>query len=142
MKLDVSSLSRAVTALEKSLGFLHSDLAADNPDLREQFRAATIQGFEFVYELTFKMIRRQLEQIVAVPSELREMTFPDLMRTAADAGLIQDSAAWRKYRELRNRTSHTYDEAEAEAILVDLDAFLADIRFTRDELTRRNHEID
>ena len=43
MKLDVSSLRIALTALEKSLKFLSSDMAKD-PDLHEQFRAAAIQA--------------------------------------------------------------------------------------------------
>lgn len=141
MLLDVSPLARAQAALEKSFGFLHSELAG-NPDLREQFRAATIQGFEVVYELAYKMIRRQLEAIVPVPSELREASFMDLMRTAADAGLIRLPASWKSYRELRNRTSHTYDEAEAETILGEIDAFLQDVRFTLAELKRRNDGID
>jgi nucleotidyltransferase substrate binding protein (TIGR01987 family) len=141
MPLDVSPLARAQAALEKSLGFLHSELAG-NPDLREQFRAATIHGFDVVYELAYKMIRRQLEAIVPVPSELREVSFMDLMRTAADAGLIRQPASWKNYRELRNRTSQTYDEAEAETILGEIDAFLQDVRFTLAELKRRNDGID
>jgi len=138
MRLDVSPLGKAVLQLEKSLGFLRSELARSNPDLREQFRAASIQAFGFVYELAVKMVRRQMEQIVATPSELREMNFMDLVRRAADAGLVRDANSWRQYRELRNRTSHTYDEEEAEAIVKELDAFLQDARFTTVELQRRN----
>jgi len=40
----------ALAALNASLGHLDSDLAAD-PSLRDQFRAAAIQAFEFTYEL-------------------------------------------------------------------------------------------
>ena len=90
MKLDYSSLASAVSQLQKSLDYLHSDLARKDADLREQFRAATIQAFEFSYELAVKMIRRQLALIVANPDELREIDFADLMRDAADAGIVRD----------------------------------------------------
>lgn len=138
MRLDVSPLVKAVGQLEKSLGFLRSDLAASEPALRDQFRAASIQAFEYVYELATKMIRRQLEQIVPNPSELREVSFLDLMRTAADSGLVRDPRVWGEYRELRNQTSQTYDEGKAEGLVARLEGFLQDARFTTSELERRN----
>ena len=58
MKLDYTSLESAVAQLRKSFDYLHSDLARKDTDLREQFRAATIQAFEFSYELAVRMIRR------------------------------------------------------------------------------------
>ena len=65
MKLDYSSLEDAVAQLQRSFDYLHGDLASTDSDLREQFRAATIQAFEFTYELAVKMIQRQLTQIAA-----------------------------------------------------------------------------
>ena len=50
MPLDLSSLREALAALNTSLRYLESDLAA-NPDVKDQFRAAAIQAFEFTYEL-------------------------------------------------------------------------------------------
>ena len=47
MSLDLSSLRDALAALNASLRYLESDLAAD-PGLRDQFRAAAIQAFEFL----------------------------------------------------------------------------------------------
>lgn len=72
--LDLSSLRHALAALNVSLRYLDSDLAAD-PGLEDQFRAAAIQGFEFTYELAYKFMKRPLEQIVPVPSAVDEMTF-------------------------------------------------------------------
>ena len=75
--------------LQKSLAYAESDLARNDPELRKQFRAAAIQAFEFTYEAAVRMPRRQVEQIVAVPAELREMPFMELIRTGADAGLVR-----------------------------------------------------
>ena len=137
MKLDLSALRDAIAALEKSLGYLHSDLAAD-PNLREQFRAASIQGFEFTYEVAYKMMKRQLEQIAANPSEVDGMTYMQLIRSAAEAGLIGDVPRFRDYRDKRNLTSHTYNKRKAEEIVSVLDNFMTDARFLLSELERRN----
>lgn len=49
MLLDLSSLRDALAALNVSLRYLDSDVAADQ-GLRDQFRAAAIQAFEFTLE--------------------------------------------------------------------------------------------
>ncbi len=36
------------------------------------------------------------------------------MRDAADAGIVRDALSYIRYRELRNKTSHTYDADRAE----------------------------
>jgi len=138
MKLDIYPFEKALAQLEKSLEYLHSDLARQDAGLREQFRAATIQAFEFSYELGTKMLRRQLEQIAANPAEIREMVFMDMIRTGAEAGLVRHVPNYRVYREKRNMTSHAYDEAKAEEVLAVLGDFLTEMLFLRDELQRRN----
>ena len=142
MKLDYASLASAVAQLQKSVDYLHSDLARKDADLREQFRAATIQAFEFSYELAVKMIRRQLALIVANPDELREIDFADLMRDAADAGIVRDVPSYLQYREIRNRTSHTYNAERAEETVAAMDEFLRDMRLLLKELGERNREAD
>ena len=142
MKLDVTALEKALSQLEQSLSYLHSGLAAGDPGLRTQFRAAAIQGFEYTYELAVKMIRRQMAQISAVPAELAEMAFKDLIRKAADAGLVVDPESFFLYREIRNMTAHTYDEAKAEKVLSTLEGFRKDVLVLLKELKRRNHAAD
>ena len=142
MKLDYSSLESAVAQLQRSFDYLHSDLAQEDSGLYEQFRAATIQAFEFSYELAIKMIRKQLAQIVANPDALREMDFADLMRDAASAGIIRDAPSYMRYRELRNATSHTYNAEQAEETVDAADEFLRDMRFLLQELRERNRETD
>jgi len=138
VKLDYSSLEDAVAQLQRSFDYLHGDLARTDSDLREQFRAATIQAFEFTYELAVKMIQRQLAQIAANPDALREMDFADRMRDAADAGIVRDALPFFRYRELRNKTSHTYDADRAEETVLVIDEFLRDMRFLLRELQKRN----
>ena len=57
---------------------------------------------------------RYLEQVSANPVEFDQMSFQDLIRTANEQSLLQgDWADWKQYRDMRRRTSHTYDEAVA-----------------------------
>ncbi len=140
MKIDTSPLAKAIVQFERSLSFLNSDMAKSDEALREQFRAAVIQAFEFTYELTIKMIRRQLEQISESPQDIREMDFMQLMRTAHGAGLIADPIAFKTYREMRNITSHSYDGNKANLILEEVDDFLADAKLTLQEINQRNHD--
>ncbi|MFA4985924.1 MAG: HI0074 family nucleotidyltransferase substrate-binding subunit [Candidatus Brocadiia bacterium] len=140
--LDCSAFENAISQLEKSMSYLNSDASRNDSNLRDQFRAAVIQAFEFTYELGTKMIRRQLGQIAANPGELREMNFLDLIRTAADAGLVRSVPPFKVYREMRNLTAHTYDGAKAEMVLSSMSSFLEDMRFLLGELQRRNNEAN
>jgi nucleotidyltransferase substrate binding protein (TIGR01987 family) len=117
-------------------------MALRDPDLRTQFRAAAIQGFEFTYELAIKMIRRQIAEFSAVPADVAEMSFKDLIRKSADAGLVIDPESFFLYREIRNITAHAYDEAKAEKVVGVLGGFRKDILFLLRELKRRSHGTD
>ncbi len=140
--IDFSSLEIALTQLKKSHAFLKSSSSDNDRDMYEQFRAATIQAFEFTYERAWKLIRRQLGDIVANPEEIPAMDFRDLMRAAADAGIIRHSAKFMIYREMRNITSHRYEETSAEAVISVVDDFIKDMDYLLDQLRRRNAESD
>ncbi len=141
MPLDLSSLRDALAALNTSLRYLESDLAAD-PGLRDQFRAAAIQAFEFTYELAFKFMKRQLEQIVPVPAAVDEMTFMQVVRASAEAGLVADVSRFHDYREARNITSHSYDRHKAERIAAELPRFAQDVEALLEQLQARNRADD
>ena len=66
------------------------------------------------------------------------MHFADLMRDAADAGIIRDAPAYIRYRELRNRTSHTCDANRAEETVAAMDDFLRNMRLFLQVLEERN----
>ena len=138
MKIDYSSLEKAFSQLKDSLGYLHSSMVQKDEALRKQFRNSVIQCFAFTYELTYKMLKRQLSQIVEAPGDLKQMNFADLIRTAAEAGLVQDVKRFLEYRAMRNLTSHTYDQDKAEMIVSILNDFQKDVTFVIAELKKRN----
>ncbi len=138
MKLDLLSFRYALASLERSLNFLNSDMSKNDPALHEQFRNSAIQCFEFTHEIAFKFIKRQLEQMVPNPTEIDKLTYMDLIRTAAEAGLLLNVAGFKDYRDKRNITSHTYDQSKAEIIETILPAFRDDMLSLLNELDKRN----
>ena len=89
-------------------------------------RDAAIQRFEYTYELCWKMLKRRLEEDAATPAEIDRMSFRELLREGAARGLVADPSVWMRYRELRNLTAHTYDEAKADQVRQAIPAFQRD----------------
>ena len=137
MKLDVSSLERAVSQLETSLKYSQSDMAQADRELFNQLRAASIKAFECVYELSIKMLRRQLAEIEQ-PSEVERLSYRDLLRMSAQKGFIDDPVVWFQFRENRNMTAHTYYEDKAEEIYETLPAFLSKAQVLAQQLQQYN----
>ena len=139
MKLDLSSYEKAIMQLENTLNAYNSDIMRQNPDFLIYIRAGAIQAFEFVYELSWKLIKRYLEITEPTPEIIDQISFPDLIRTACEKGLIQsDVNQWRLYRQYRSTTSHTYDEEKAELIFEELPQFLEEVKKLLKTLQERN----
>lgn len=143
MGLDLTPLDDAIAQLEEAIEYHGSDLAAGDPALKLHLRAAAIQAFEFTYELSFKMVKRHLEQVSPNPAELDGMSFKAVMREAFRRGLVQSEVSiWDQYRMLRGTTSHTYNAAKAQMVFERLPDFLREAGFLRDQLQQRNESLD
>jgi nucleotidyltransferase substrate binding protein (TIGR01987 family) len=104
----------------------------------EQIRDGLIQRFEFTYELSHKMLRRYLKETAASPDEIERMVFADLIRPGSAQGLLRsDWPAWRRFPELRARTSHTYNDKVASQVASAIPAFLEEAEHLYAELQRR-----
>ncbi|HTV84243.1 MAG TPA: nucleotidyltransferase substrate binding protein [Dyella sp.] len=118
-KLDLTSLEKAVARLKEGLVRYQKDVSDT------QIRDGLIQRFEFTYEISHKMLKRFLEATSPNPAEFDEMPFQDLIRSGNERGLLLgDWPKWRGYRDMRSRTSHTYDEDVALAVVAGIPAFL------------------
>jgi len=140
MKLDLSALENAIASLEASSAVVGNRawFAAQSQAVQDTLIAGVIQNFEFVYELAVKMIRRRIEVDAATPTEADFADFRDLMRSAAERGLIADVEAWFGYRKLRNVTAHTYDREKARQVYQGLSPFLSEARALLRNLEARN----
>jgi len=94
----VDSFRQALSRLREALALPESDVVRD----------ATIQRFEFTYELAWKSVKLFLETRQIFPQ-----TPKDTLREALQWGIIQDGNGWSLLHEYRNQTSHTYDEQSA-----------------------------
>ena len=62
MALDLTSLSKAVEALDRSLAAVERAQAIRDAALQETVRAGVIQQFEVAYELSWKFLQRWLRE--------------------------------------------------------------------------------
>lgn len=132
MTLDIQPLQNALIRLGDGYARYRQDITDT------QIRDGLIQRFEFTYELAHRMVRRFLTMIAPSPDEYRSMAFSDLIRSANRHGLLrEDWPAWRRYRDMRARTSHTYNEAVAVDVVAGIPAFIDEARFLVDQLSQR-----
>jgi len=132
MVLDFTSFKKAVQRLSEGLIRYQTDV------LDTQIRDGLIQRFEFTYEISHKMLRRYLEASAANPAEFDTADFQYLIRTANEQGLLLgDWPQWRTYREMRSKTSHTYDEEVAVKVVQVIPAFLEEAKVLLDRLQQR-----
>ncbi len=133
MILELSSFDNAILRLDEGILRYQKDITDT------QIRDGLIQRFEFTYELSHKMLKRFLEFTSPSPANIDELAFQDLIRTGNEQGLLlSDWAQWKKYREMRSRTSHTYDESVALQVVAEIPAFLREARFLNAQLHARN----
>jgi nucleotidyltransferase substrate binding protein (TIGR01987 family) len=132
LELDFTPLERAVERLAEGLERHRRE--ADDAQLRD----GLIQRFEFTYELCHRMLRRYLALTAPDPDDVARADFAVLVRTGSDRGLLAgDWTAWRVYREMRSRTSHTYDEESSLRVVEGIPAFLEEARHLLDRLRER-----
>lgn len=131
-KLDLSSLIKALNSLDEALREYQKQ--SKNLFIRD----ATIQRFEYSYELAHKMLKRYLEMTESNSEEIDQMPFSTLIRTGAEKGLLLNSwEAWSIYRNARNLTSHTYNEKKAIEVCGVIPSFLKDAQYLLKQLQAR-----
>jgi len=71
------------------------------------------------------MLRRYLEAAAADPTEFDAADFQYLIRSANEQGLLLSAwPEWRHFRDMRSKTSHTYDETVALKVVEGIPDFL------------------
>lgn len=103
----------------------------------EFVRDAVIQRFEYTYELSWKMLKRFLDESEGA-SAVDPLSRKDLFRLGGERGVVENVEAWFAYHRARNETSHTYDENKAEQVYEVARQFAGDAEKLLQELERRN----
>jgi nucleotidyltransferase substrate binding protein (TIGR01987 family) len=132
-QLDLTPLVNAQRRLAEGLLRYQKDISDT------QIRDGLIQRFEFTYEIAQKMLKRFLEATSASPAEYDAMPFADLIRSANEKDLLLgDWKSWKRFREMRGKTSHTYDEEVALQVVSGIPEFLAEAEFLIGQMQRRS----
>ena len=124
--LDLKSVRAALHAFADSVDVVSSpEFAAVDPRWRATLVAGVVQHFEFTFELSWKMLKRQLEREMPSPSELDGSSYRELFRLGHQRGLVCAIEPWFEFRELRNITTHTFSCDKADKVAASAPALLA-----------------
>mgnify|MGYP000253187507 CR=1 FL=1 len=129
-----------LTPFKNALAMLQEGYARYQQDIKDnQIRDGLIQRFEFTYEIGHKMLKRYLERTSPNPEQFDSMPFADLIRSGNEQSLLlSDWNKWKIFREMRAKSSHTYDEdiaLEVVSVIVD---FIAEAKVLLEQLQKRN----
>ena len=137
--LDLSALHDAIASLSDGLEVVSDPIwfNQQTDKVQNTLISGVVKNFEFVYDISVKMLKRMIELESASPTEVDEGNFRDLLRTAGEKGLIPDVEAWLRYRKMRSITAHTYDHEKAQQVYRDTVGFVADARALLQILEKR-----
>ena len=126
---DISSLENAVKRLGEILVRYQKDVTDDG------IRDSVIQRFEFTYSIALKTLKKYFIERACVVDDIEHMSFNDMIRTANQLDLLKsDLETWANYRNMRNLTSHTYDEEVALKVVSIIPAFYEEVLYLLDKL--------
>jgi nucleotidyltransferase substrate binding protein (TIGR01987 family) len=129
--IDLNPLERSLARLREGWARYHSDLSD------QQIRDGLIQRFEFTYELSHRVLKRHLQLSSPDPEFFDRISFQDLIRLGNERGLlIGDWPAWRRYREMRSRSSLSYEERVALQVVECIPDFIAEVAELLERLQR------
>lgn len=123
-----------LSPLQKALFSLQAALAQPK---NEFVRDAAIQRFEYTYELSWKMLKRHLDESEGATA-VDPLSRKDLFRLGGERGIVENVEAWLAYHRARNETSNTYDENKAEQVYAVARQFAGDAEKLLRELEWRN----
>ena len=139
MALDLSSLRKALNSLERAVNFAVKKESENSFDKEEKeiIIAGVIQNFEFTYELCWKYMKRWLEMNIS--SDIVDgVPRKELFRRAAESRLIDEIEKWFKFHNVRNKTSHIYNESIAGEVYLTTKEFLPEAQLFYKRIEERN----
>ena len=137
--LELESFKKAINSLENLLKETENQEFMDslNPVVYNGLIAGVIQNFEFTYELSWKYMKRWIENNIG-SSEVDGVSRRQLFRLAIENKLIDDVDVWMDFHAARNRTSHTYDFDTAEKVYEVAKEFIVEVKKLYKEIEKKN----
>jgi len=134
MAITTQHLSRCIETLQASTRMF--GLAAPESTEQEVFRHAVVKGFELVQETSFKLLKKALVGFGCTTRHLEQTPVKELLRMAAQHGLVSldEVERWFEYRNARNSTAYEYGEAFVAHTMAMMAAFLTDCALLESKL--------
>lgn len=139
MKLELNSLTKAISTLDRILGIYPIVLQkpVENSVEIEAIQSGVIQRFEVAYEQCWKFMKRWIEENVG-SQEVDGVPRRELFRIGAENHLINSVDEWMEFHKAGNLTSHTYDEDNAKYVFSIALLFLPKAKLFLQNLDQRN----
>lgn len=135
MSLELNSFKKAIDSFDLAI----KEYEKDETNLF--VRDSVIQRFEFVFEISFKYIKRFLEQTSENPNEIDMLSYKELICLAFEKGLLLNGyEKWLVFRQYRNESSHTYDEQKSIKVVAIRFEFFEEASYLLKKITERNHD--
>ncbi len=116
MSLSYTSLEKARIALESGIEIYNKKKNMyDSQNEIEIIKSGIIQNFEVCYEISWKLMKKWLEENIG-STAVDGISRKELFRIAAKNKLIEDVEKWFIFHEARNMTSHDYDGIKADDV--------------------------
>jgi nucleotidyltransferase substrate binding protein (TIGR01987 family) len=112
LKQTLSALQRSISALKA----LKDTSGKQQKDLIEAVEAGIIQHFEISYELSWKLMKRWIEEKGTV-TLVDGLSRRELYRVAEELQIITSFEEWMMFHAGRNSSSHLYDSQTASEVL-------------------------
>lgn len=98
-------------------------------------RDSVIQRFEFTYSIALKTLKKYFEGVAFVMEDVQQMTFNQVIRVANQLDLLHfELDKWTEFRQMRNLTSHTYDEEVARKVVAVVPDFCEEVGYLLKQL--------
>ena len=126
-KIELTVFENALVALERDLEFAGIDQENGNHQRFLSSRSAAVHSFQLLYDVTKKLLRRVLQNLIDVEDEVRQSSYEELLRLAGKHGLLNadEVVAWIRFRALRNNAAQDYEEDVAANTYEALPEFLS-----------------
>ena len=130
--VDVDLFRRALESLQEALA------ARQAEPLNTFIRDSVVKRYEFTYELAVRSLARYLQSSAFSSTEVEDLTFQGIIRRGDKAELLRSGwPEWKRFREARNQTAHTYSEGKAVAVVETSESFVAEAAHLLSRLTER-----
>ena len=138
--LDLTPLEKCNQSLRSAVQIVQNKewLEAQTSELQQLILSGVVKNFEFVYEISVKMIKRYIDLSSLDSTAMDQMDFREILRMALEKGIINHIEAWFDFRKLRNLTAHTYHFEKALLVTTQCALLLTSVDYLLEELKKRN----